>query len=187
MARNGLVIHIDSQNIYRHDPGFRLNYQRLAEVVAGGRHVAAAIYYRNMPARVVRDSRRGEPLTQEGIFLKGLRDSGFTTVFPNIVFGTQPEGNDIDLAIAENLVSWARTGRPQALVSGDRDFRTPVLLARRMGCWVEVAAFTGDLSEDLARIASRTVILDRHLPLLGYQPRTPAKELEPAGSGWLSA
>jgi uncharacterized LabA/DUF88 family protein len=130
----------------------RLNYKKLLDTTAGGRHIVRAVAY------AMRDG------NNQGSFFTMLREVGFEvrTKEPRV----RPDGSrkgGWDIGIAVEALTLAPKLDVVALVSGDGDFVDLVHALRARGARVEVYAFERSVGRELREAADLFVPIGEEL------------------------
>lgn len=161
-----VAIFIDGSNLYhalkssfgRYD----LNFTEFAAKLCGQRQLFR-IYYFN----VLQDpARNPEGHREQQEFLDTLRK----TPYMELRLGTTkmasgiPVERGIDIMIATDLLyfAWNDSYDVAILVSGDSDFTYAIQTVKNMGKHAEVAYFQSGGSRELANVADKSHLLDRH-------------------------
>jgi uncharacterized LabA/DUF88 family protein len=169
-----VMVFIDLANVQKtvrnkETSGFRLDYYRLVNELAGPRRLIGAYIFDAVSSsdRATFDRKRR--------LLDALRFQGFRVVAREVNYGEEGQQKEVDVALATELVTCALRDvfDVAIVVSGDRDFVPAVERVRSEGKRVEVAFF-GDaalpgerssFSHHLQKVADRVHNVDE-LPVL---------------------
>ena len=179
-----VAIFIDGSNLYhslqencgRFDVDFAAFGQRLTD----GRELLRIYYY-----NVLRDSDRDPQAYQDQQkFLTALHNTPYieTRLGSSKMRGQITVEKGIDIMVATDLLkfAWDDLYDVAILVSGDGDFAYAVETVKNMGKHVEVAAFTPNLSQELAAAAGRPPLLHARL-LFGHMEQGSERSAYRAG------
>lgn len=156
-----VAIFIDGSNLYHslqeNCRRFDVDFAAFGQKLANGRNLLRVYYY-----NVLREQDRDPQAYQDQQkFLTALYNTPYMEVR---LGGSKMRGQTavekgIDIMVATDLLkfAWDDLYDVAILVSGDGDFAYAVETAKNMGKHVEIAAFTANLSQDLANAAD-----DRH-------------------------
>ena len=164
LAENRRVaIFIDGSNLYHsleeNCCRFDLDFGAFANKLCKGRPLFRTYYY-----NVLREQARNPQAYQDQQkFLTAL----YNTPYLEVRLGSSKMRGDvavekgIDIMLATDLLrfAWDNLYDAAVLVSGDGDFAYAVKTAKDLGKHVEVAAFTANLSSDLAQVADAREVL----------------------------
>ncbi len=165
--RERVAIFIDGSNLYhslQENCGrFDVDFAALGHRLADGRELLRIYYY-----NVLRDAERDPQAYQDQQkFLTALNNTPYieTRLGSSKMRGQVTVEKGIDIMIATDLLkfAWDDLYDVAILVSGDGDFAYAVETVKNMGKHVEVAAFTPNLSQELAAAAD-----DRHFFTADY-------------------
>ncbi len=156
-----VAIFIDGSNLYhslQENCGrFDVDFSALGRRLTDGRDLLRIYYY-----NVLRDAERDPQAYQDQQkFLIALHNTSYieTRLGTSKMRGQVAVEKGVDIMVATDLLrfAWEDLYDVAVLVSGDGDFAYAVETVKNMGKHVEVAAFTQNLSQELAAAAD-----DRH-------------------------
>lgn len=156
-----VAIFIDGSNLYhslQENCGrFDVDFAALGQRLAGDRDLLRIYYY-----NVLRDSERDPQAYQDQQkFLTALHNTPYmeTRLGSSKMRGQVAVEKGVDIMVATDLLkfAWDDLYDVAILVSGDGDFAYAVETVKNMGKHVEIAAFSTNLSQELAAAAD-----DRH-------------------------
>lgn len=169
-----VMIFIDLANVQKavrnkETSGFRLDYFRLVNELAGPRRLIGAYVF---DAISTSDRSSFDPKRR---LLDALRFQGFRVIAREVNYGEEGQQKEVDVALATELVTCALRDvfDVAIVVSGDRDFVPAVERVRSEGKRVEVAFFGNaplpgektSFSQYLQKVADRVHNMDE-LPVL---------------------
>ena len=155
--RERVAIFIDGSNLYhslQENCGrFDVDFAALGERLADGRDLLRIYYY-----NVLRDADRDPQAYQDQQkFLTALHNTPYieTRLGTSKMRGQIAVEKGVDIMVATDLLkfAWDDLYDVAILVSGDGDFAYAVETVKNMGKHVEIAAFTPNLSQELAAAA----------------------------------
>lgn len=152
-----VAVFIDGSNLYHsleeNCKRYDVNFSSFADRLCGKRTLYRIYYY-----NVVRDADRNPQAYQyQQKFLTALHNTPYLEVRLGSykLRGDVAVEKGVDIMLATDLLrmAWDNVYDVAILVSGDGDFAYAVQSVKNLGKHVEVAAFTSNLSGDLANIA----------------------------------
>jgi uncharacterized LabA/DUF88 family protein len=182
------MVFIDSQNLtsqfweyqkQNNVQGRRIDFQKMADLLAGDRKLKRIYYYGSIPQYNNEDER--DHVDRQHRFHRSLGYRGFTTcIIPlkertfettcpkcgHHFHETRPHEKGVDVALVSDFISLGIKGAYDVavIVSGDFDFHKAIELIQREGCIVEVASFRyHGTSNEMRRIADRYIDLGQLL------------------------
>ncbi len=189
-AGDRVAIFIDGSNLYHsleeNCKRFDLDFAAFSDKLCKGRQLLRTYYY-----NVLRTPDRNPQAYQDQQkFLSALYSTPYLDVRlgASKMRGGVPVEKGIDIMVATDLLrfAWENLYDVAVLVSGDGDFSYAVQAVKDMGKHVEVAAFTSNLSGELAQVADdRELFTPQYFSDLwsrkrGSRPRRTTQSEEPA-------
>lgn len=161
---DGSNLHHATERYRKSNPSFNIDYGRLVSVLCEGRNLVRAYYYGSRPVQTV---------PQQESFFKKLERLGFEVSVKPLKMREKACRHcgqkqmayiekGVDVALVTDLLAFGfRGGYDTAIiVSGDNDFQQAVNEVKRLPKRVEVASFSGSISEETQRKADRFILLD---------------------------
>lgn len=162
------MIFIDGSNIYWGQSNFsklckekfRIDFQKLIEVISSNRELVRTVYYCSMPVKPREAQIKfNDYLRKLGIQVveKKLRER--TNEITNVSSSTE---KGVDVALATDLLgyAWENAYDVAILVSGDEDYIGAVQKVMSKGKNVEVVSFKGSTSKELSKNCTKTTYID---------------------------
>lgn len=164
------MVFIDSSNIFHalkrmalNGAGFKIDYYKLVKELVGNRTLVRPYYYGSTVPSPQSATQKKFMATQNK-FHKALRNEGFEVItrpVKTIAENIWVE-KGVDTALATDILIGAHNDLFDTLilVSGDNDYLTALVEAKKRGKRVEVAAFEHTISQEMKKIADQYVVLD---------------------------
>lgn len=165
LARGKTICFIDNANIFhgQHEAGWRIDWRRFSQYLAEGGEVWQTYFF---------GSEHNPPRTEETSFYQFLKEAlrwevvvyslGKKTICcdncQQCVVLPAEKGVDVGLATRMLMLGMNQAYETAILVAGDRDYLETVKYLKGMGLRVEVVAWKGNLSEELATESSAPVL-----------------------------
>ncbi|MCD6493010.1 MAG: NYN domain-containing protein [Archaeoglobaceae archaeon] len=157
-----VMIFIDGSNLFHacknFRNGFKVDYEKLRNVLAAGRKLIRAYYYGSF------NSFKKEVADRQKKFFQALQEMGFEVVDKPLRKRNESyvieKGVDIVLAVDMLSLAFRDAYDIGILVSGDADFVRAIEVVKYLGKRIEVAMFRNNLSSELRRKADKYIILD---------------------------
>ena len=140
----------------------KIDFERLVSLIATGFEVVHKSIY--MAKRVGLDSNK---IVSQNKFIENLRSRGFKVIAKDSKVITQNDGSvkikgdmDVEITTDASELIWRRDCDELVLVSGDSDFTYFLERANSYGVNITVVSSRNSISQELARLATRVILLE---------------------------
>lgn len=159
-----VVIFIDGNNLMKgarqFNKGYRIDHKKLVSFLKGENKLVRAYYFDCAPDKDHPDYHKKQS------FIGLLRSHGITVFERPLRYHEdgRPYQKGVDVALATEMLSLCMQNAYDTaiVVSGDSDYAHAIDRVKQTGKNVHCASFRGCLSNDLKKVADKTIVLDNH-------------------------